>query len=98
MERVNHPAHYQTSKGIEAIDVMEAFTEDMKGSDAVLTATILKYLLRWKKKNGLEDLKKAKWYLERLIKNEDERAKAEAMALSASMSQNTNTTKYSDVY
>lgn len=98
MERVNHPAHYQTNKGIEAIDVMEAFTEDMKGSDAVLTATILKYLLRWKKKNGLEDLKKAKWYLERLIKNEDQRVKAEAVTLSASTSQNTNTTNYSDVY
>ena len=98
MERVNHPAHYQTNKGIEAIDVMEAFTEDMKGSDAVLTATILKYLLRWKKKNGLEDLKKAKWYLERLIKNEDERVKDAAVALTASTSQNTNTTKYSDIY
>ena len=66
-ETVNHPSHYQTKKGIEAIDVMEAFTEDMTGAEAVLTATILKYILRWKKKNGVEDLKKAEWYLARLI-------------------------------
>ena len=42
-ETVNHPDHYQTRRGIEAIDVMEAFTENMSGDEAVLTATILKY-------------------------------------------------------
>lgn len=67
MEMVNHPDHYQTQNGLEAIDVMEAFTEDMTGAEAFLTATILKYMLRWKKKNGIEDLKKARWYLDRLI-------------------------------
>lgn len=65
---VNHPDHYQTEIGLEAIDVMEAFTEDMIGAEAFLTATVLKYLLRWKKKNGVEDLKKARWYLNRLIR------------------------------
>ena len=29
--RIAHPAHYQTSNGLETIDVMEAFTEDMAG-------------------------------------------------------------------
>ncbi len=31
----------------------------------------MKYLFRWKKKNGVEDLKKAKWYLDKLIKTEE---------------------------
>lgn len=65
--RIAHPAHYQTSNGIETIDVMEAFTEDMAGYEAVCTSNVLKYICRWKKKNGLEDLKKAEWYLKRLI-------------------------------
>lgn len=67
-ERVNHPDHYQSKAGIEVIDVMEAFTDDLKGAEAVNTSQIIKYILRWKHKdNPLEDLKKCKWYLERLI-------------------------------
>lgn len=69
---VNHPKHYQTSNGLETIDVIEAFTEDLSGLDAVCTANILKYICRWKKKNGVQDLKKAKWYLEKLIEKLDE--------------------------
>ena len=49
------------------IDVMDAFTEGLEGIDAVDTAQVIKYICRWKKKNGLEDLKKAKWYLDHLI-------------------------------
>ena len=64
---VNHPAHYKTKSGIETIDVIDAFTEDLTGIEAVCTANILKYVCRWKKKNGVEDLKKAKWYLNHLI-------------------------------
>ena len=67
--RVTHPAHYQTSNGLATIDVMEAFTEDMAGYEAVCTSNVLKYICRWKKKNGLEDLKKAEWYLKRLIEH-----------------------------
>ena len=67
--QVAHPAHYQTSNGLETIDVMEAFTEDMTGYEAVCTSNVLKYICRWKKKNGLEDLKKAEWYLKRLIEH-----------------------------
>ena len=48
---------------------MEAFTEDMAGYEAVCTSNVLKYICRWKKKNGLEDLKKAEWYLKRLIEH-----------------------------
>lgn len=66
---VDHPSHYQSESGLEAIDVIEAFTADLKGYEAVDTANTLKYMLRWKKKNGLQDLKKARWYLNRLITN-----------------------------
>lgn len=64
---VNHPSHYKTSSGLEAIDVIDAFTEDLKGYESVYTSQVLKYTLRWKHKNGLEDLEKANWYLTRLI-------------------------------
>lgn len=64
---VNHPSHYQSDKGIEVIDMMEAFTENLEGIEAVDTAQIIKYICRWKKKNGKEDLKKAEWYLQHLI-------------------------------
>jgi hypothetical protein len=66
---VNHPNHYQSEKGIEVIDVMEAFTSDLQGIEAVDTAQVLKYICRWKKKNGVQDLNKATWYLTHLIKH-----------------------------
>lgn len=66
-DNVNHPAHYQSRQGIEVIDVIGAFTEDLTGMEAVCTANALKYTCRWKHKNGVEDLKKAVWYLNKLI-------------------------------
>lgn len=66
---VNHPEHYISETGLEAIDVITAFTFDLKGIEAVCTGNALKYLCRWKQKNGVEDLKKAKWYIEYLIKH-----------------------------
>lgn len=64
---VNHPSHYISETGLETIDVIEAFTFNLKGMEAVCTANVLKYICRWKNKNGIQDLKKAKWYLDRLI-------------------------------
>lgn len=66
-DNVNHPAHYISDKGIETIDVIEAFTDGLNGIEAVCTGNALKYLCRWSKKNGLEDLEKAEWYLNYLI-------------------------------
>lgn len=66
-DNVNHPQHYQSKSGLETIDVIEAFTEDLIGGEATNTGNVLKYMCRWKSKNGLEDLKKARWYLDRLI-------------------------------
>lgn len=68
-EMVDHPSHYQSETGLETIDVIEAFTFDLEGIEAFDTGNILKYMCRWKQKNGLQDLKKAKWYLENLIKH-----------------------------
>ena len=66
-EMVSHPSHYMSETGLETIDVIEAFTFDLKGIEATDTGNVLKYMCRWKNKNGLQDLEKAKWYLEHLI-------------------------------
>lgn len=66
-ELVNHPAHYISKNGLECIDAIEAATEDLGGMDAVCTAQVIKYIWRWKHKNGLQDLEKARWYLKYLI-------------------------------
>ena len=64
---VSPPAHYQSETGLEVIDVIEAFTFDLKGIEATDTGNVLKYMCRWKNKNGVQDLEKARWYLEHLI-------------------------------
>lgn len=66
-DMVNHPSHYKAKNGLETIDVIDAFTEKLEGYEAVYTGNALKYLCRWKEKNGVEDLKKARWYIDRLI-------------------------------
>ena len=68
-DMVNHPNHYISETGLETIDVIEAFTFDLKGIEAVDTANVIKYICRWKAKNGLQDLQKAKWYLTHLIEH-----------------------------
>ena len=55
---VSHPNHYISETGMEVIDVIEAFTSDLKGIEAADTANIIKYACRWKKKNGIQDLEK----------------------------------------
>lgn len=64
---VSHPNHYQSKNGLEVIHVIKAFTEELVGMEAVDTANALKYICRWKKKNGIQDLEKAMWYLQDLI-------------------------------
>ena len=63
---VNHPSHY-TQGGIECIDAIKAATTGLVGFEGYCTGNIIKYLWRWKHKNGLEDLRKAGWYLGALI-------------------------------
>lgn len=66
---VSHPPHYQSETGMEVIDVIEAFTADLKGIEATDTGNVIKYICRWKHKNGLQDLEKARWYLDHLIEH-----------------------------
>lgn len=65
---VDHPKHYTNGK-YECIDIIEDVTKELKGLEAVCTANVIKYMWRWKLKNGVEDLKKARWYLNKLIDN-----------------------------
>lgn len=76
---VNHPSHY-TQGGIECIDAIHAAVSRLSGNDAWLTGSCIKYLWRWRLKNGLEDLKKAKFYLDRLIEQEEARIASEKCA------------------
>lgn len=68
MEDLRHPTRYQSSKGIECWDAIEAATEDLTGIDAVDTGNIIKYAWRWKRKNGAEDIRKIIVYAEHLLK------------------------------
>lgn len=63
-DMVNHPSHY-TQGGIETIEAIKAALG--AGFDAYLVGNILKYLWRYKHKNGVEDVKKAQFYLNRLV-------------------------------
>lgn len=88
-DNINHPDHYKTENGLETIDVIEAFTEGLQGGEATNTGNILKYMCRWKKKNGLEDLKKAQWYLNRLIDLVESRQEKEMLSTSSATSTTT---------
>lgn len=77
---VSHPNHYQSKSGLEVIDVIKAFTENCTGVEAYYTGNVIKYICRWKKKNGLEDLKKAHQYLDWLIVMEDAKEYARNLA------------------
>lgn len=63
-----NPNHYKTKSGLETIEVIEAFTEDLQGVEAVDVGHILRYITRYKKKNGIQDVKKAAWYVNHLLR------------------------------
>ena len=63
---VNHPSHYTNGK-VECIDAIESAIVGKTGIEAVCVANVIKYLWRYEDKNGLEDIKKAQWYLNKLI-------------------------------
>ena len=64
MDNVNHPYHYEGTTSIECIESMEiVFGKFNVAVFCIVNA--YKYIWRHKHKNGLEDLEKAKWYLDR---------------------------------
>lgn len=67
---VNHPDHY-TQGQFEVIDVIED-NLGFEGFEGYCAGNVMKYVMRYRHKNGLEDLKKARWYLNRLIEKLEE--------------------------
>jgi hypothetical protein len=67
-DNVNKPNHYKGE--IECIDAIKSSMtiEEVKG---FLKGNVQKYVWRYDKKNGIEDLKKAQWYLDKLIKENE---------------------------
>jgi len=63
-DNVNHPSHYNAGS-LEVIDAIEGLQLNFHAGNVV------KYVARYKHKGGVEDLKKAAWYLNRLIQNEE---------------------------
>ncbi len=67
-DNISKPRHY-TGNGVEAID----YINQQLGGEGIrhyLEGNILKYMHRWRFKNGVEDLRKARWYLDKLIYEE----------------------------
>lgn len=63
-----NPDHYKQGK-VEVIDMIESGTIGISGFEGFCVGNIIKYISRYNNKNGIEDCKKAKWYLEKLIKH-----------------------------
>lgn len=66
-DKVNHPSHY-TYGDIEVVDFIEQVTKDYKPELAFAIGNAIKYISRANRKNGKEDLDKARWYLNRAFK------------------------------
>ena len=66
-DKVNNPSHYKGKFGLEAIDVVRNFAGNLTAVQGFYWGNAIKYMLRFQKKNGLEDLKKARKNLDWLI-------------------------------
>ena len=66
-DKVNHPSHYKQG-GVECIEAIRSAVTTAPPIQAVFAANILKYVWRYREKNGIQDLMKARWYLDELIK------------------------------
>ena len=65
---------YYNHGKIEAIDAIESACTGLTGFEGFLTGTCLKYLFRWRwKGTAVADLKKARYYLDRLIAEEEKK-------------------------
>ena len=60
-----NPPHYKQGK-IETIDIILDITKNLPGDQAVLVGNIIKYICRYYYKNGVEDVEKARWYIDKL--------------------------------
>ena len=71
IDPVKKPSHYQGRFGLEAIDVIKNFIPCSEQEQGFYWGNIIKYMLRWHDKNGVEDLKKARKHLDWLIELEE---------------------------
>ena len=70
LDVVNSPSHYNQA-GVECIEAIAAATAN--GFEYYLQGNIIKYIWRYRYKNGIEDLKKAQWYLNKLIETKGDK-------------------------
>lgn len=96
-DNVNHPDHYQNIAGVEAIGILNDVVKDLPGKQAAMLWNSMKYLFRFQKKNGVEDLKKARTYLDYLI-NDMEAAQGTAKDISEKQSEVLWETWFSNEY
>lgn len=68
-DKVNHPSHYQTAGGIEVIEYIASLLGD--NVKYYYLGNVIKYVSRFDKKNGVEDLEKARFYLNKMIEMEE---------------------------
>ena len=73
-DAVNHPSHY-TQGEVECIDAIASACINKQGIEAVCVANVIKYIWRYERKNGIEDVKKAQWYLQKLIQELEKQQK-----------------------
>ena len=71
VDRVNSPPHYNNG-GMECIDYIQQQLSEHFSS--YCQGNVIKYLHRWRYKNGVEDLKKAEWYLKAMIRDIENRS------------------------
>ena len=74
VDKVNSPPHYNTG-GMECIDYIQQQLSEHFSS--YCQGNVIKYLHRWRYKNGVEDLKKAEWYLKAMIRDIENRSMIE---------------------
>ncbi len=70
LNTVAHPKHY--SGKIECIDCIESAVAELNGFEGFLAGNVIKYVFRFKRKNGKEDLQKAEWYLSKLMEMQED--------------------------
>ena len=74
VDKVNSPPHYNNG-GMECIDYIQQQLSEHFSS--YCQGNVIKYLHRWRYKNGVEDLKKAEWYLRAMIRDIENRSTIE---------------------
>lgn len=68
-DNINQPSHYTYGK-IDCIDAIDSAVSGLSGFESFCTGNAIKYLWRWKLKGGVDDLRKAEWYIKKLIEEQ----------------------------